>query len=147
MGTVRRQAFRTALASSYKKQMTKNLRFLKGVALFNPLLHDELVAVSDALESVRYDKGQVVIRQGDLPEKFYVIKGGVARWEKKPKGWENMSKNEIKDKLESGSLKVGSFFGELALMNNDRRAASVVAETQLICLEMGRKHFNDLLGP
>ena len=32
-------------------------------------------------------------------------------------------------------------------MNNDKRAASIYAQTDLICLEMGARDFFELLGP
>lgn len=44
-------------------------------------------------------------------------------------------------------LKVGSYFGELALLHDDRRAANVKAVTDVTLLVLTRKEFKELLGP
>jgi len=135
--TVRRQAFRNALAALNKKQLSQNLGFLKTVQLLKPLLHGELVLIDQALELKTYKKGDTVIKQGDDPDKFYIIKKGSVLWEKKIPN---------KDK-ESGTLPTGAFFGELALRSNKPRAASIYAQTDLETLELGKDDFLELFGP
>merc|ERR1719192_2989166 len=49
--------------------------------------------------------------------------------------------------VERGDIPTGGFFGELALLNDQPRAATVAAKTEVVCLELTRKHFQDLLGP
>lgn len=39
------------------------------------------------------------------------------------------------------------YFGELALLKNDKRAASVTALTEVTVLSLGREAFDELLGP
>jgi len=41
----------------------------------------------------------------------------------------------------------GDYFGELALLNNDRRRATVKATRPTLCLTLGRETFKRLLGP
>ena len=41
----------------------------------------------------------------------------------------------------------GDYFGELALLNNDVRAASVVAVTDCDCILLDKSSFERLLGP
>lgn len=41
----------------------------------------------------------------------------------------------------------GDYFGELALLNNDRRRATVKATKPTVCLTLGRETFKRLLGP
>ena len=47
----------------------------------------------------------------------------------------------------SEDLGPGKFFGELALLNNDTRAATCTAKALTTCLTVDRATFNRLLGP
>lgn len=41
----------------------------------------------------------------------------------------------------------GDYFGELSLLNNDKRRATVRAVRPTVCLTLGRETFKRLLGP
>jgi cAMP-dependent protein kinase regulator len=41
----------------------------------------------------------------------------------------------------------GMYFGERALLNNDARAANVLAQSDIVCLSLERETFKRLLGP
>jgi len=135
--TVRRNAFRAALANHAKNKLNQNLEFLKNIDFLSPLLNDELAHLDEALEEKRYSEGDVIIRQGADPNKFYIIKRGTANWTKAKEDGDS----------ESGQLEAGQFFGELALINDDKRAATVGAATDLTLLELSRAQFEELLGP
>jgi cGMP-dependent protein kinase len=131
---VARDVFRYQLQASYKKKADDNVTFLKTVSLFKPLLNEELLLVSDALDITTYAAGEIVIKEGDPGEKFYIIKEGVAQWSKSTG--------------ESGELLAGTYFGERALRTTDPRAATITAHGgKLILYEMVGDDFNDLLGP
>jgi len=135
--TVRRRAFRKAVQQLYKQQATRNMEFLKQVKSFETLLKGELSLIDEALEERSYKKGTVVINQGDEGDRFYIIKKGTATFIKRG------DDDQVKD---TGDLKVGTYFGELALLKNEPRAASIIAKKDLTCLELSRDDFNLLLG-
>lgn len=68
-----------------------------------------------------YAPGDVVVSEGDPATRLYLISSGRARVEVSTAG-------------RVGELKEGDFFGELALIEDHGRTATVIAETELTCL-------------
>lgn len=104
------------------------------VPLFEGLDHKEVMELLKIAEDVVAEAGQEVVRQGDNSDGFYVI--GAGAFEVLKSG----SKSTVLARLEELS-----YFGEMALVSNLPRAASV------ICVEPGRlkkfpsDRFNELL--
>lgn len=109
--------------------------FLKEVPLLEGLDSYERNKVADALESVTYPSGATIISEGDVGDAFYLLEQGEAAAYKK--GLERPVKKYDK----------GDFFGELALLDDKPRAASVVCETECKVARLGREGFSRLLGP
>jgi CRP-like cAMP-binding protein len=68
-----------------------------------------------------YAAGEVVVNEGDPATRLYLISSGTARVEVASAG-------------KVGTLKAGDFFGELALIEEHGRTATVIAETELTCI-------------
>jgi CRP-like cAMP-binding protein len=68
-----------------------------------------------------YAPGEVVVNEGDPATRLYLISSGMARVEVASAG-------------KVGTLKAGDFFGELALIEEHGRTATVIAETELTCI-------------
>jgi len=130
---VKRTAFRKALMEASKKNSNENVEFLKKVELLAPLLSSELQLVDQALEPKTFNEGDVIFKQGDEGDRFYIIKSG------------SISGN-AKDGTEF-TLSVGGFFGERALLTNEPRAATITCASELECLTLSREDFTTLLGP
>jgi len=130
---VNRNAFRYEIEQASRSRNDAAISFLKKVDLFKPLLKEELQLVSDALEVVKYKKGQIVIEEGEVGDKFYVIQKGVCQWSK--------------SNGESGDITAPGFFGERALRTKAKRAASITAKTNVTLYEMTKTDFDALLGP
>lgn len=74
--------------------------------------------IADALKSVNVKAGEMVIKEGEEGDTFFMIEEGSLAAYKNLEGEEKRVKE----------YKRGDFFGELALKNNAPRAASVKAE-------------------
>ncbi|KAG0177923.1 hypothetical protein DFQ28_005282 [Apophysomyces sp. BC1034] len=133
-----RVTFRSILMENTARKRRMYEQFLEEVPILKPLDTYERHKIADALESVQYDDQEIVIREGDVGENFYLIESGHALFYKKmPDG----SQKEVN----KGSK--GDYFGELALLNDSPRAATVVAQGRLKCATLGKKAFTRLLGP
>jgi CRP-like cAMP-binding protein len=95
----------------------------------------EMDKLMTCLRAVRVFKGYEIIRQGDPGDAFYLIASGrVSVWV-----------NKGGQKVRVVGLRSDEYFGEMALISNEPRNATVVAEmlTELFILE--KHNFDNLL--
>ena len=76
--------------------------------------------------------GETVVREGDSSLNLFLVLAGTARVEREAKGV-------------VGRLKTGDFFGEVGLIAEHARMATVTAETDLTCLLLPSWEFKALL--
>ena len=115
------------------EQSLKNVKVLESVSLY------ERSQVADAIIEEKFSPGDKVISQGDIGSVFYMISEGEATAYK--------VFEEGGDDKEVMKYKPGDYFGELALLKNEPRAASVLAKTNLIVMKLDRNSFKRLIGP
>ncbi|HVI51870.1 MAG TPA: cyclic nucleotide-binding domain-containing protein [Candidatus Sulfotelmatobacter sp.] len=109
------------------------LVFLKSVPLFSELSLDQLMAVDGALVRESFLPGESIVTEGDLGDQLYLLfRGVVAVRKRMPDGSER----------ELAQLSPGQLFGEMALFDDERRSATVVAleDTELLALNQQRFH-------
>ncbi|KAI8097603.1 cAMP dependent protein kinase regulatory subunit [Halteromyces radiatus] len=134
-----RITFRTILMEHTSRKRRMYESFLEEVPLLKSLKSYERHKIADALESVYFEEGQTVIKQGDVGDQFYIIESGNAVFYK-------LDENGVQQEVNQGSR--GAYFGELALLNDSPRAATVIASGgRLKCATLGKKAFTRLLGP
>jgi CRP/FNR family cyclic AMP-dependent transcriptional regulator len=100
---------------------------LREVPLFADLAGRDLKRVADSMKEMSFAPGQEVVAQGKSGVGFFVILEGSARV---TQGGEDR-----------GLLTAGDYFGEMALIDGDDRAASVHAEGNLRCATMTTWNF------
>ncbi|CEP12376.1 hypothetical protein [Parasitella parasitica] len=132
-----RVTFRTILMENTSRRRKMYESFLEEVPLFKSLESYERHKIADALESVYFSDGEQVILQGAIGDQFYLIESGVAVFYKV---------DDNGDQQEVNQFERGAYFGELALLNDSPRAATVVAKGRLKCATLGKKAFTRLLG-
>ncbi|RLV94601.1 hypothetical protein DV515_00013076 [Chloebia gouldiae] len=99
----------------------------------------ERLTVADALEPVQFEDGQKIVVQGEPGDEFFIILEGTAAV------LQRRSENE--EFVEVGRLGPSDYFGEIALLMNRPRAATVVARGPLKCVKLDRPRFERVLGP
>ncbi|KAF8946428.1 hypothetical protein BGZ47_000579 [Haplosporangium gracile] len=133
-----RITFRRILMENTSRKRRMYEAFLETVPLLVSLEPYERHKIADALESVYFDDGQPVVRQGDQGDNFFIIESGEATVTKY---------NEKGEEFPMPGLGPGQYFGELALLNDMPRAATIKAQGRLKCATLGKRAFVRLLGP
>ncbi|PHH73240.1 hypothetical protein CDD82_5597 [Ophiocordyceps australis] len=132
---VDRITFRRILMESTFARRRMYESFLGEVPLLSSLTPYERSKIADALETQKFGPGDIIIREGDPGHSFFLLESGEA----------DAYKGDPSNKVLH--YKKGDFFGELALLNDAPRAASVVASTQVKVATLGKNAFQRLLGP
>jgi cAMP-dependent protein kinase regulator len=115
------------------------MRALKGSILFSSLDDRTMKTVVAAMEGKTYVAQQTIIRQGDDGDEFYVLDVGTCLcYLNQPDGSSRMVKEYHGDSKDN-------FFGELALMYNCPRAATIIASTPVHVWAMDRHTFQGVL--
>jgi cAMP-dependent protein kinase regulator len=134
-----RQTYRRVLMGSTIKKRKQYEEFLIKVPIFSDLDKWERSTVADALEPCTYTEGTHVIEQGQSGDDFFIIMDGQADVLQRP------TDNAVAEKV--GTLGPSDFFGEIALILDRPRAATVIARTDLKCVKMDRGRFERVMGP
>ena len=103
--------------------------------LFNSLPEEQLKEVVDAMEEKNYEPGGTIIKEGNDGDYFYVVANGAAE----------VFISGKNDGAALRSLKKGDTFGELALMYNSPRAATVVANQDSVVWMIDRFTFRRIV--
>lgn len=134
-----RDSYRRILMGSTIRKRKMYEEFLSKVSILENLDKWERLTVADSLEPVQFEDGEEIVRQGEPGEDFFIIVEGQASVLQR--------KSENEDPIEVGRLGVSDYFGEIALILDRPRAATVVARGQLKCVKLDRGRFERVLGP
>jgi cAMP-dependent protein kinase regulator len=129
-----RLTFNSIVKESAINKREKYKKFLETIPLLSTVESYELYSICDAIKTEKFEKNQYIIKEGEQGDKFFILDEGEAVATKENM---NFKKQYIK----------GDYFGELALLRNAPRAASVMAVTDCKVLTLDRPAFKRLLGP
>jgi putative ABC transport system ATP-binding protein len=110
--------------------------FLKKSDVFKTLTPQSLTQVADHMFVEELAAGQVVIRQGDVGDRFYLIGEGTV----------DVSVADTSGERTVATLREGAFFGEAALLTGEPRNATVTATSDLTAYVLGQEHFKNALA-
>ena len=99
----------------------------------------ERMTIADALEEVTFEDGDIVVKEGDDGDGFFIIVEGEAVV--------TQVDHESGEIRELSRLKNSDYFGEVSLLLDQPRLATVRAAGQLVCVRLDRARFERLLGP
>lgn len=145
-----RQTFRKIVVKATAKKRRMYEEFLKNVEVLSVLKEDEITKVADAIESKDFADGDAIINQGDSADYFYIVVDGECVVKRRGDDKNDPSREiQICDTATGKAVVItkGNFFGELAFLTNNPRAASVYAQGPVKCACLDVQAFERLLGP
>jgi CRP-like cAMP-binding protein len=108
------------------------IEHLTQVPLFSACSKDELRKLSKRTTDIPIAEGHVLVKEGDRGLEFFVIVSGRARVSRRGR--------------KVGELGPGDFFGELALLIDSERNATVTALTPMEAIVLSRREFEAALA-
>ncbi|KAH7732038.1 cAMP-dependent protein kinase [Aphelenchoides avenae] len=134
-----RLTYRAILMGSTMRKRKMYDEFLSKVQILADLDKWERANVADALEHCNFEPGTHVVEQGQPGDEFFIIVEGEAQV---------LQKRSDEAPFEVvGNLGPSDYFGEIALLLDRPRAATVVAKTKLKCVKLDRSRFERVMGP
>jgi MFS family permease len=109
------------------KVPVERLELLRANPIFAPLPASSLEQLAHALEEMPAPSGEEIVRQGEPGDRFYLIKQGAL--------------DVYIDGKQVQSLEAGDSFGEIALLRDVPRTATVRARTDALLYALDRRHF------
>jgi CRP-like cAMP-binding protein len=109
----------------------KKVELLSGVPLFSGCSKKELRQIAGIADEIDFRPGKVLTRQGAPGREFFVLLEGTV--------------DIVRDGKQINELGAGEFFGELALISNIPRTATVTAKSPVRALVVVDRDFRRLL--
>jgi CRP-like cAMP-binding protein len=107
------------------------VKYLMNVPIFKDLPASSLESIARSMRERVYEPGAVIVRQGDPGLGFFLITDGRVEVSHEDHTIRNLGP--------------GEFFGEMALMEERPRSATVTARARTACLQLVRWDFRALL--
>ena len=114
----------------------EGLLALRKVPLFSHLTLDQLETISQLMHPAEYLAGEVMMRQGDPGEELYVLLEGEA------KAYQNYGTDS---ETYLSTMRPVSYIGEMAILDQAARSATVVVTEDARLLTLGAQPFRELI--
>lgn len=108
--------------------------FLKSIDLFSQIPGEDLSQIALITDEVQFDAGEEIVRQGDNGQTLFLIIAGKVRI------------HVVGVAEDLAVLGERGVFGEMSLLDNEPRSASVTAVNDTVCLKIERDDFNEILA-
>ena len=107
------------------------IEILKQIPFFSQLSDEDLEAIGKIIQMQYFGPDQVVFEEGDYGEEMYIIKRGKVA--------------VLRDFSQIAELSDNAFFGEMALVSEEPRNATIRAITEVEALVLKKDDFRRLL--
>jgi CRP-like cAMP-binding protein/Fe-S-cluster-containing dehydrogenase component len=134
----RNKTLKAQLDNNYKRRALED--HLRSVPIFASLTSDFIDSLRENVELIRYNKGDVICRQGDIADAFYLIRIGFVK----------VSEEHREAELVLAYLGRGGYFGEIGLLGMDdgtkgRRIATCTALDHVEVVRIGADDFERMM--
>ena len=112
------------------------MAYLHMVPIFSTLESEELHQLSSETRKVRFSKGEEIVSQGDDGDSFYIITEGSA----------DVFIEKHGEHSHLATLTAGDYIGEVSIVSNTKRSATVTALEPVMTLRLSSEAFDALLN-
>ena len=123
--------FNIKAKNSNQLSFFSQLEHLKTNDLFRNTSDNRLMKICTLMTKERYKEGDVIVKEGDIGDKFYLIKNGKVK--------------VLKDKKVVREMESGACFGEMSLLINEKRSATIIAQTKCSFYILTKSNFLDAM--
>ena len=116
--------------------LNEEVELLKGVPILSKIEPAKLKLLAFTSERVNYGEGQEVCHQGDPGDAMYVILGGVA----------DVLIDTPTGQIQVSEMNKNDFFGEIAILCDAPRNATIAANESLLTLKISKDMFYRLVS-
>jgi len=110
---------------------SEQINFLRNVPLFKELSERDLHIVADLTEQLEVEMDHMLIKEGRTGHKLFIVVKGTAQVTRRDAPMRTLMK--------------GDAFGEISLIDQSPRTATVVAETNMELLTIDKERFDFVL--
>ncbi len=131
---MRNKTFRVQLDENYRRRALET--HLRGVPMLAGLAPDFIEHLKGSVELVRYAPGQVIARQGEAADCFYLVRIGFVK----------ISEDYLGGELVLAYLSRGDYFGEIGLLGGGVRTATCTALDHVELVKLSGDDFREMVG-
>jgi CRP/FNR family cyclic AMP-dependent transcriptional regulator len=117
---------------------------LKGVYLLKDISPQQLARFASACAIVECKASDTIIREGDTGDEMYILLDGTVEISRKLTLLASQEYDELSKTLVMLTAKERPFFGEMGLLGQNERTASVVARTECKLVTIKQADFEEL---
>ena len=112
-------------------KLCERIEQLKKISLFHETNENRLIKIYLSMKKEKFKKGEKIFEEGEKGNKLYLVKKGKIK--------------VFKDSKFIREINEGNCFGEVALLINEPRSATVIADTDSSLLTLTKEDFKDLV--
>lgn len=136
-----------------KQRMVSKLSSL-GIPFLDGIPPSSMQLLTDQVEVQDYNEGEIIFSEGDVGNRFYIVVHGGVKVEKVERN-EPLSVHDNLDHIgitrtdstrNLGILKAGNYFGEMALVSDTPRSATVTSVDKTILLSVDKDSFRTIFA-
>jgi len=131
---MKNKTFRAQLDENYRRRALET--HLRGVPMFAGLSPDFIDHLKNSVELVRYAPGQVIARQGEPADSFYLVRIGFVKIVEDYPGGE----------LVLAYVSRGDYFGEIGLLGSGARTATCTALDHVELVRISGDDFREMVA-
>ena len=107
------------------------LQYMKKSQIFRNTSDNKLIKICHLMKKEKYNDGDIIVKEGEIGDKFYIIKKGKVK--------------VYKDNKYIRVLEVGNCFGETSLLIHKPRTATIKAEDKCSFYVLTKKVFDEVM--